>query len=124
MKEQIFCILVCALFGVSGGALYDVFSLPYRATRLRALRCISDALFCVGFGILFLLLSVRLRLPDLRAYMFFAILAGFFLYLKSFHKIVAFFVGIVYNRIGKIRKGKRVWRNSGAFRKRKRVGSR
>ena len=126
--EQLHIFLLCAACGIAGGALYDVFFLLSRAFRHRAVHIAADALFCVAFSGVYLLFSLSFALPSMRLYQFLACALGFFLYLKSFHKIVAFCADSVYNKIRpllqKIRE--RLWRriSRGAFRKRKQRRSR
>ena len=94
--------LVCILFGAGGALLYDL--LP--AARLKApLRYFLDAAFCIACGALFLCLSVWLALPSPRWYYAAGVAAGFALYSKSLHKIVAIIAEKLYNT-GKKRKRK------------------
>ena len=105
--SQFYVFLVCVLAGAAGGAGYDLFSLvraPSFMRRLRWARHVCDALFCLLFAVCFTALSAAMGLPPLRIYMCLGFLAGFALYAKSFHKIVAFFAGKVYNTYKKTRK--------------------
>ncbi len=105
--SQFYIFLVCVLCGVVGGALYDVFDGLQAPFHSRVGKIIAQLCFCAVFALFYLYVSVRLGLPDFRAYMFLGCFAGFLLYLKSFHEIVAFFAGKVYNTAKRlIRKSK------------------
>ena len=108
MKEQIYPFLVCILFGVAGGALYEVFACIYRPFKHRAVRIAADLLFSAVFSVAFVAASVWLGFPAFRFYMLLGCLAGFFLYQKSLHKIVAFFARMLYNGIEHLRKDKKL----------------
>ena len=60
---------------------------------------ICDFLYCAAFCAGFIFTSVMFGFEELRLYMLIGCALGAFLYLKSFHVIVAFFVNRVYNRI-------------------------
>ena len=96
---QQFC--VCILQGVAGGVLYDICSLPFfkeGKTRLyRAARLMVDLLFCLLFAVLCVYMGNRLGLPSMREYYFLGYAIGLLLYLKTFHKAVAFLKKICYN---------------------------
>ena len=81
-----------------GGAIYEFFRLPRILFPKLPLRIALDLLFSVCFSALFLLISVKNGFPGFRSYMFLGILAGFLLYAKTFHKIVAIPIKMVYNK--------------------------
>ena len=95
--NQIYVFLVCVLCGVMGGVVYDVGYCVRYPFRKSWVRIVTDVLFCVFFAALYLFVSVMMGLPGFRLYSFIGCAAGLFLYLKSFHQIVAFFVKKVYN---------------------------
>ncbi|MCI9504334.1 MAG: hypothetical protein HFE26_02925 [Clostridia bacterium] len=101
--NQIFIFLVCVTSGLVGGIFYDILYLIRYPFRAKWVKITVDALFFVLFAGIYLFVSVLFELPTLRVYMFLGCLAGLFLYLKSFHKIVAFFAQKVYNGINRIR---------------------
>ena len=90
--------LWCAAAGAAGGALYEIF---YRCTaffrRFSGGRIACDILFGLFYAAAYLAFSVSLRLPPLRLYMCLALAAGFVLYAKSLHQIVAIIAQKVYN---------------------------
>ncbi len=126
--SQLRIFLLCAVIGVTGGALYDLLFLLFSPWKKRAAGIARDLLFCLLFLGWYLFCSLALGLPRMRLYLFAGCLAGFFLYLKSFHKTVAFLSEKLYNKI-KARKPKKrkhcLWRERGiASRKIRRSGSR
>ncbi len=106
--SQFYIFLICILIGAAGGLLYDAVALLRAPFSARPVRWISDGLFCILFAAVFLVVSVALELPSVRFYMFLGLLAGFALYLKSLHKIVAFITKKVYNIFKKLRKEQRI----------------
>ena len=98
--SQFYIFLLCAAAGAAGGVLYDCLSLlraPAFLRKFRAVRWGTDALFCILFTVGFLALSAAFLFPPLRFYMCLGILAGFGLYSKSLHKILAFLAKKMYN---------------------------
>lgn len=97
--EQFRILLFCAALGCAGGLLYDLcFCLGY-PFRNKYVSAAFEALFCALFAIVYLFVSCSAQLPPLRLYMLAGLVLGFFLYLKSWHKIVAIFAEKVYNSI-------------------------
>ncbi len=83
-----------------------------RAARARArafiVTAVCDILYALALSLMFVCASVTFCFPDVRLYMFAAVALGFVLYIKSFHRTVAFFTNRLYNKIGRIVKvGKR-----------------
>lgn len=95
--EQFHAFLLCAACGIIGGALYDVFFCLAYPFKVKAVHIAADILFCIAFSVFYILFSTALALPPMRFYLLAGICGGFFLYLKSFHKTVAFFALKVYN---------------------------
>ena len=81
-----------------------------RVARARAfiVTAVCDILYALALSLMFVCASVTFCFPDVRLYMFAAVALGFVLYIKSFHRTVAFFTNRLYNKIGRIVKvGKR-----------------
>lgn len=97
--NQFYIFLVCASCGIAGGVVYDMFYLLRTFVRVRAAEIAADVCFFAFFAGMYLFVSLLFGLPDLRFYMFLGCLIGLLLYLKSFHRIVAFFAEKVYNRV-------------------------
>ena len=95
--NQIFICFVCVSCGIAAGIVYDfLFCVRYPFHR-KWVTIAADILFFALFAGGYLFVSVLFSLPSLRIYMFVGCILGFFLYLKSFHKIVAFFAEKIYN---------------------------
>ena len=108
MSGQFHIFLLCVLIGVVGGILYDALFFVRSMYRRRWLRILCDVLFCICFAIFFVFISLWLDLPAVRAYFLLGCILGLLLYLKSFHKIVAFFAEKLYNSIVHHSKGNTV----------------
>ena len=112
----IFVFITCTCCGVISGIIYDILYIARSAVcgirkeaftvkdRIFTIAC--DILYCLIFAAGFVFMSVMFDFDSLRLYMLLACLFGAFLYLKSFHLIVAFFVKKVYNKITSKRKVK------------------
>ncbi|MDE5897388.1 MAG: spore cortex biosynthesis protein YabQ [Clostridia bacterium] len=86
--------------------MYDfLYCVRYPFTQ-KWVRILTDVVFWIFFAALYLFVTLLTGLPDLRFFTFIGCVLGLFLYLKSFHKIVAFLAKKVYNSFDKIRKGR------------------
>lgn len=113
----VFVFITCAFCGVLSGVVYDILYIARCAVcgirreiytvKDRIFTAACDILYCLIFAAGFVFISVMFDFEGLRLYMLFACFLGAFLYLKSFHVIVAFSVKKVYNRITS-RKGKKI----------------
>ncbi len=103
--NELLTFLHCALIGVMCGFLYDALYFIRSLYRKRWLRILCDFLFCMEFAVLYVFFAVILGFEALRFYHLLGCVLGFFLYLKSFHKIVAFFSEKLYNRTVQKNKG-------------------
>lgn len=117
--DRFFIFLVCVAVGAAGGVFYEFFYLLRTFFRMRWVQIAGDILFCILFGALYLFVSVMMGLEHVRLYSLAGCLCGLFLYLKSFHKIVAFFAEKVYNGIREVRKEHVGWKKGKGTRKRK-----
>lgn len=104
MTDPLYIVLVCTACGVAGGILYDAIVLLRRPFPQTWVRIGTDMLFCMLFASGYLLISVWLGFPDLRLYYFASFLLGFWIYLKSLHKTVAFLAKKIYNKIKSLQK--------------------
>ncbi len=107
MTDQFYVFLVGVCCGAAGGLLYDGVGwlralLPFRAAQIA-----TDILFSLLFAAGYLAVNTALMLPGLRLYSFVACALGFLLYLKSLHKIVAFFGKKLYNGLKRIQRGQK-----------------
>ena len=106
---QIFIFIICTFCGVVSGIFYDVLYIARSAVcgvrkeaftvkdKIFTIAC--DVVYSLVFTAMFIFTSVMFNFYELRLYMLLGSLLGAFLYLKSFHVIVAFFVAKVYNKI-------------------------
>ena len=104
--DQVFVFLVSVCCGAAGGLLYDGICALRTPFAHRAVTIVTDILFCVAFAAFYLAVCTALALPGLRFYSFVACALGFCLYLKSLHKIVAFFAKKIYNGLRQKRRGR------------------
>jgi hypothetical protein len=110
--NQIFIFLICVLTGVIGGVFYEVFSFLDGVAGLfcrggksaKGIEIAGDILFFLCFSVLCVFVAVLFGFPDFRVYMVLGNLFGLILYLKSLHRIVAFFKKVCYNSVKKIGK--------------------
>lgn len=110
---QFFIFLTCLGCGILSGPVYDVLYIvrcalcgaDVRAYTIkdRIFLIICDVAYCAVFAAGFVFISVLFSFDDLRLYMLAGCALGALIYLKSFHIIVAFFVGKVYNKINQRR---------------------
>lgn len=106
---QIFIFLTCAGVGALSGIVYDVLYIARCAVcgvnrqaytakdRVFIIAC--DILYFAVLSAAFIFVSVMFDFYELRFFMLAGCILGAFLYLKSFHVIVAFSVKKVYNGI-------------------------
>ena len=106
-QGQISYFLACVFIGFCGGLLWQLFSLvklPFGKLKVKkVLSHVVDGLFFLLFGVVCALLSARLGFPSPRAYMYFAYVLGFIIYLKSVKISLDFFKRICYNTITKLK---------------------
>ena len=108
---QIKIFLICLACGGLSGAVYDFLYIirravsgePSQKSKKREFICtaVCDLLYVLALSAIFVAASVYFCFPDVRLYMFAAVLVGALLYIKSFHIMVAFFVNKLYNRCTK-----------------------
>lgn len=107
--NQINFFLLCVAFGILSGVIYEIFYVLTFAFKNQTINGVRDFLFFACLSVLFLFYSVKLSFPNLRVYLCAGVVTGFFFYVKSFHKVVAFFINKSYNFIiRKIKLAKKV----------------
>ncbi len=102
---QLSRFFVCVSVGIVGGFLYELCSLLAlpKAEKLRKpLRFVADVAFFALFAAVCIAVANVLCFPDFREYYYLGYAVGMILYLKTFHKAVAFFKKICYNSIKKL----------------------
>ena len=111
-----FCL--CVLSGFIGGIFYEPFALlrilfGCNKGKNRVVGNILDILFCLTFTFLCIIACYLFHFPDFRLYMFLGFGVGIGIYLKSLHRILAFFQKVCYNMLTKlISKAKKTKKNS------------
>ena len=96
--------LLCVLIGLIGGVLYELFSvvrflLVGKGKKRKALGAAVDILYSMAFALVCIYGAYAFDFPDFRVYMWIGYLVGGIIYLKSLHKIIAFFKKVCYNSI-------------------------
>lgn len=102
---QLKIFLTCVLLGVAGGLLYEAVSLlalPKPKKAQKPLRFLADVIFFTAFAVVCIWTFTALRFSSFREYHYLGFAIGLILYLKTFHKAVAFFKNICYNGIKKL----------------------
>ena len=105
--DQFYVFLVAASCGAAGGLIYDAVCLLRTPAAPRFVVAATDVVCGALFAALWLAVFSGLGLPGLRAFHLLAALAGFALYRKSPHKIVAFFGKKLYNGVNQLRRGRK-----------------
>lgn len=95
--NQIRIFLLCVLAGVIGGAFCEPFSLIGKL--FKRLQAGLDVAFFVVFSFVCVYFSAKFAFPDYRLYGYCGNFIGLIIYLKTFHRIVAFFEKICYNML-------------------------
>lgn len=113
---RFFIFMVCIFCGIISGILYDVLyvaraclcGVDKKAYTVKDKIFIisADILYCLVFCAGFIFTSVMFDFEGVRLYMFLGCALGAFLYLKSFHVIVAISVKKVYNKLSTKLEGK------------------
>ena len=105
-NRQWYVFCACILIGVIGGVVYDVCSLVVFQGKNKKIygtfRLIADVVFFLLFAVLCVFLGNRLGFAGVREYYFIGYAIGLALYLKTFHKAVAFLKNICYNGVKKV----------------------
>ena len=102
---QLPIFFLCVSLGFGGGFLYEVVSLmalPKPKKWRGGLRFLADVAFFVAFAGLCVFMMSWFCLPSFREYYYVGFALGLLIYLKTFHKAVAFFKKICYNSVRKL----------------------
>ena len=106
-KHQFTAFCLCVGVGIAGGVLYEIVAL-FRGIagcnkgKNKVLGIVLDVLFCLGFATLGIAASYTFHFPSFRVYMLLGYALGGGLYLKTLHRIVAFFKKVCYNKITQV----------------------
>ena len=119
LKDEVRSIIISIFSGVTSGLLYtliyviflfiNVKNSPKNSTKTHQfndksvieiiVNVIKNVIFFSLSAVYFKLLCFYFNLPNMRAYMGCCFLIGLALYIKSFHKLFAIFLNVVYNKI-------------------------
>ena len=92
----------CVCVGYIGGIFYEILSVPmlvfHRTPIAKQTRATLDIVFWVTFFVWCVCVSYACNFPSLRLYMWIGYALGGILYLKTLHKIIAFFKKVCYNK--------------------------
>ena len=94
---QIYIFFSCLAFGIASGIIYSVIIFIKKVIKIKAFRIIFDLLFFIALAVAFLIYTFLLKFPSVRAYMLVGVISGLYIYLKSFHFILAKMSKRLYN---------------------------
>ena len=112
-QNQLQTFAICLLVGYIGGLLYEPFGLLRIAFgcprgKAKGVGMALDTLYFAALALMATLAAYLFHFPALRVYMWVGYILGGILYLKSLHKIIAFFENMCYNGIrNKLKKAKK-----------------
>lgn len=106
-KNQFICFCICLAVGFAGGFIYSACSFvrtlfSCQRGKNKAVGAIADVAFFLAFALLTVAAAYAFRFPSFRVYMWAGYGLGLILYLKSLHKVVAFFQNVCYNKVTKV----------------------
>ena len=108
-ENQFHFFIISLSCGVFSGIFYDFIYLLTSWWQNKIFIFIRDILFFPLLAVMYVITSLKYNFPSFRLFLPVGTLLGFYLYLKSFHKPVAFLLKKGYNLIWtklKIKKGK------------------
>jgi len=103
--NQIFIFLVCIYSGLISGVIYDVLYLVKLVAGGKWTNIILDIVFFIIFSLIYIFVSFIFHFPVFRLYMFLGTQLGLFMYIKSFHILIANGAKKIYNKLKQL-KGK------------------
>ncbi len=95
-------IVICVGIGVLSGVIYDILYFFTEYFNNKIVNFLKDIIYFILTSFLFTSVSSLANLGNFRVYMALCVLLGWFLYMKSFHKIIAKTYIKVYNVINKL----------------------
>lgn len=104
---QVWHVFACLSAGIAAGALCEPLFAIFSLFRSKAVKIAADVLCGAVTALVFVLFFTVFALPDLRPYMLLFCGAGFLLWKRSFHRILAFFANKLYNKYRS--SCKRIW---------------
>lgn len=98
---QFYVFIACLAFGGVCGIFFSVSAIIKFVTTNKIIRLIPDLFAFLLTCALYVIYAFILNFPSFRAYMVIGVLLGIYLYLKSFHIILAKICKKAYNNIRK-----------------------
>ncbi len=107
IANQLALFCICVLTGFIYGPVYEAFSLlrdgfAFLKRGKRIVTFALDILFFISFAVWCVGVFYLFEFPDFRFYFLLGFLIGAIIYLKSLHRILAFFKKICYNKLVKV----------------------
>ena len=105
-NHQYVYFLLSVGIGIVGGMIYEIFAF-FRFVlcsnrKRRTIGAVVDVLFFCAFALFAIWAAHALRFPSFREYMWIGYLLGGIIYLKTLHRIVAFWEKVCYNVLAKL----------------------
>lgn len=100
-KNQIFVFIACVAFGGACGVLFTASAFLKFFIKNRWVKAVPDVAAFTVFSALYVWFAYFFNFPSHRAYMTAGALIGLFIYMKSFHFLLAFRAEKLYNIIVK-----------------------
>lgn len=98
-QNQFYIFVACLFFGGVTGVLFSISAAVKKCFRIIYLRIIPDMLAFVTVFFLYIIYSYKLNFPDFRPFMAAGVFVGIFLYMKSWHILLAKPAEMLYNII-------------------------
>ncbi len=94
---QIYLFFSCLSFGIASGLVYSVIIFLKKVIKIKVIKILLDLLFFLILSVSFLIYTFLLKFPSIRVYMLVGVVLGLYIYLKSFHFILAKMCKRLYN---------------------------
>lgn len=95
--NQLFVFLSCLSFGACFGVFRTLVIIIKEKISNKEIKGVVEIVYFILLSFGYVLYSFLVKMPNLRVYMIVAVLLGNYLYIKSFHYILAKSVKRVYN---------------------------
>ena len=106
-QNQIFVFIACLSFGTCFGFLFSLAKfIKYKIKNL-FLRIVPDVIAFLLLSRAYVGYSYSMNFPNFRIYMVIGVVLGVYIYLKTFHIILAKYVKMAYNIIDKKQRNKK-----------------
>ena len=96
-KGQIFVFIACVAFGGVSGIVFSFFSVLNFIIKNKIVKHLFDFLAFLIVCFAYVIFAYKMHFPNFRLYMIAGVFAGIYIYIKSFHIILAKFAKKLYN---------------------------